>query len=67
LQNSLAWSVTGSRRSCTGASQRGSSPAVDSMRMAKKRSSEPKIARWTMMGWRRPPCHVVCVLRVSKI
>mmetsp|Transcript_26606 Transcript_26606/g.106582 ORF Transcript_26606/g.106582 Transcript_26606/m.106582 type:complete len:205 (+) Transcript_26606:2012-2626(+) len=45
-----AASVTGSSRSWVGASQSGKSPAVDSTRIAKKRSSEPKMARCTMMG-----------------
>ena len=33
-----------------GAIQKGKSPAVDSIRTPKKRSSEPKIARWSMIG-----------------
>mmetsp|Transcript_8871 Transcript_8871/g.11307 ORF Transcript_8871/g.11307 Transcript_8871/m.11307 type:complete len:212 (-) Transcript_8871:1556-2191(-) len=49
-QNIRASSVTGSSRICWGANQRGNSPAVLSMRTPKKRSTEPKIARWSMIG-----------------
>ena len=43
-------SETGRRRSCTGDNQKGKSPAVDSVSTPKKRSIEPKMARWTIIG-----------------
>mmetsp|Transcript_34527 Transcript_34527/g.56452 ORF Transcript_34527/g.56452 Transcript_34527/m.56452 type:complete len:247 (+) Transcript_34527:413-1153(+) len=54
-QKSMTLSVTGSRRICTGDSHSGKSPALFSTRMPKKRSSDPKIARWTMTGRLRSP------------
>mmetsp|Transcript_14541 Transcript_14541/g.43710 ORF Transcript_14541/g.43710 Transcript_14541/m.43710 type:complete len:214 (-) Transcript_14541:1274-1915(-) len=56
---SLASSVTGASRICSGASHSGRSPAVDSMSTPKKRSMEPKMARWIMMGRSFVPSDVV--------
>jgi len=47
LQNGRKSSLTGSSRSCVGASQKGKSPAVLSMSTPKKRSMEPcGLAGW---------------------
>src|SRR5262245_19180522 len=53
-----AFSLTGSTSTCTGASQRGSFPAVCSSRMAMKRSREPSTARWIMTGSASLPSEV---------
>src|SRR5207247_2300568 len=58
---SAAFSLTGSTRTCTGASQSGSLPAVCSSRIAMKRSSEPSTARWSMTGVASVPSAVTQV------
>mmetsp|Transcript_16868 Transcript_16868/g.41830 ORF Transcript_16868/g.41830 Transcript_16868/m.41830 type:complete len:206 (+) Transcript_16868:235-852(+) len=50
LQKGRKSSLTGRRRSCVGAIQKGKSPAVLSMSTPKKRSIDPKMARCSMMG-----------------
>ena len=46
-----AWrSAIGSTRACSGASHSGKSPPVFSMRIPRKRSIDPVIARWIITG-----------------
>ena len=47
--------MIGSTRACSGASHGGRSPAKCSSITPKKRSSEPRMARWIITGRREEP------------
>ena len=47
---SVCASEIGMTRTCSGASQTGNAPAKCSIRIARKRSNEPAMARWMTTG-----------------